>query len=97
LYADNIIGGDRFLTVKRSMFILWTNNLWELNEIDKQSNDRIRHQAGREVKASLVLVCVDVRNELADLPEEVKNSVGFLVVPPTTTNCRHQLPDTRKS
>jgi len=36
----------------------------------------------REVKASLVLVCVDVRNELADLPEEVKNSVGFVVVTP---------------
>jgi len=34
----------------------------------------------REVKADCVLVCVDVKNELADLPEEVKTSVHFVLV-----------------
>ena len=36
----------------------------------------------REVKAGCVLLCVDVRNELADLPEEVKSSVQFVMVMP---------------
>lgn len=34
----------------------------------------------KEVKAVCVLVCVDVRNEIADLPEDVKQSVKFVLV-----------------
>jgi diadenylate cyclase len=34
----------------------------------------------REVKASCVLVCVDVKSELAELPEDVKTSVHFILV-----------------
>ncbi len=34
----------------------------------------------REVKANCVLVCVDIRSELADLPEDVKKSVNFVLV-----------------
>ena len=34
----------------------------------------------RDVNAGLVLICVDVGSELADLPEEVKKSVNFVVV-----------------
>lgn len=34
----------------------------------------------KEVKAGCVLVCVDVRNEIADLPEDVKQSVKFVLV-----------------
>ena len=34
----------------------------------------------REVKAGCVLVCVDVKNELAELPEDVKTSVHFILV-----------------
>ncbi len=34
----------------------------------------------REVKAGCVLVCVDVKSELAELPEDVKASVHFILV-----------------
>jgi DNA integrity scanning protein DisA with diadenylate cyclase activity len=34
----------------------------------------------KEVKAGCVLVCMDVRNEIADLPEDVKQSVKFVLV-----------------
>src|SRR5512145_895509 len=34
----------------------------------------------REVKAGCVLVCVDVRSELADLPDDVRKSVNFILV-----------------
>ena len=34
----------------------------------------------REVKASCVLVCVDVKSELAELPEDIKNDVNFVLV-----------------
>ena len=34
----------------------------------------------REVKAGCVLVCVDVKSELAELPEDVKTSVHFILV-----------------
>lgn len=34
----------------------------------------------REVKAGCVLVCVDVKNELAELPEDIKNDVNFVLV-----------------
>lgn len=34
----------------------------------------------KEVKAGCVLVCVDVRNEIADLPEDVQKSVKFVLV-----------------
>lgn len=34
----------------------------------------------REVKAGCVLVCVDVKSELAELPEDVKTSVNFILV-----------------
>ena len=34
----------------------------------------------REVKASCVLVCVDVKSELAELPEDIKTSVHFILV-----------------
>jgi DNA integrity scanning protein DisA with diadenylate cyclase activity len=34
----------------------------------------------REVKAGCVLLCVDVKNELAELPEDVKTSVHFILV-----------------
>jgi diadenylate cyclase len=34
----------------------------------------------QEVKADCLLVCIDVKNDLADLPEEIKKSVNFLVV-----------------
>ena len=34
----------------------------------------------KEVKAGCVLVCVDVRNEIADLPEDVKKLVKFVLV-----------------
>lgn len=34
----------------------------------------------REVKAGCVLVCVDVKSELADLPEDAKTSVPFILV-----------------
>ena len=34
----------------------------------------------REVKANGVLVCVDVKSELAELPEDVKTSVHFILV-----------------
>lgn len=34
----------------------------------------------REVKAGCVLVCVDVRGELAELPDDVKKSVNFILV-----------------
>jgi len=33
-----------------------------------------------EVKANCVLVCIDVRNELVDLPDDVKKSVNFILV-----------------
>lgn len=34
----------------------------------------------REVKANCVLVCVDVKSELVELPEDVKTSVHFILV-----------------
>jgi diadenylate cyclase len=34
----------------------------------------------QEVKADHFLVCIDVKSDLADLPEEIKKSVNFLVV-----------------
>ncbi len=34
----------------------------------------------REVKANCVLVCVDVKSELAELPDDVKTSVHFILV-----------------
>lgn len=34
----------------------------------------------REVKAACVLVCVDVKNELIELPEDVKTSIHFILV-----------------
>jgi len=34
----------------------------------------------REVKAGCVLVCVDVRSELADLPDDIRKSVNFILV-----------------
>jgi DNA integrity scanning protein DisA with diadenylate cyclase activity len=34
----------------------------------------------REVKAGSVLICVDVRNELVDLADDIKKSVGFILV-----------------
>jgi diadenylate cyclase len=34
----------------------------------------------REVKAGCILVCVDVKSELADLPEDIKSSVNFILV-----------------
>ena len=34
----------------------------------------------REVKAACILVCVDVKNELADLPEDIKSSINFVLV-----------------
>ena len=34
----------------------------------------------KEVKAGCVLVCVDVKSELAELPEDIKNSVNFVLV-----------------
>lgn len=34
----------------------------------------------REVKAGCVLLCVDVKSELAELPEDVKTSVHFILV-----------------
>ena len=34
----------------------------------------------REVRAGFVLVCVDVNSELAELPEDVKSSVNFVLV-----------------
>ena len=34
----------------------------------------------REVKAGCVLVCVDVKSELAELPEDIKNDVNFVLV-----------------
>ena len=33
-----------------------------------------------EVKAKTVLICVDVRSELADLPDNIKRSVDFILV-----------------
>jgi DNA integrity scanning protein DisA with diadenylate cyclase activity len=34
----------------------------------------------RDVEAGIVLVCVDVRNELMDLPEDIKTSTHFVLV-----------------
>jgi len=34
----------------------------------------------KEVKAGCVLVCVDVKSELAELPEDIKNAVNFVLV-----------------
>ena len=33
-----------------------------------------------DVKAGCVLVCVDIRNELADLPDDIKKTVNFVLV-----------------
>lgn len=34
----------------------------------------------KEVRAGCVLVCVDVRSELADLPDDIRKSVNFILV-----------------
>lgn len=37
-------------------------------------------QLARDVEAGIILVCVDVRNELMDLPQDVKTSAQFVLV-----------------
>lgn len=34
----------------------------------------------REVKAGCILVCIDVKSELAELPEDIKSSINFILV-----------------